>query len=115
MTLHAAKGLEFRFVFLAGVDDATLPHEGSIAEGRIEEERRLLYVGITRAKEQLAISFARRRRRFGEIIANRPSRFLAELPVADLHWSGRDSEQDAAHARDMASSHLARLASLLSD
>jgi ATP-dependent DNA helicase Rep len=102
-------------VFLVGVDDTTLPHEGSIEEGRIEEERRLLYVGITRAKEQLSLSYAKRRKRFGEIIANQPSRFLAELPADDLHWSGRDAEQDAAHRQELASSHIARLASLLAD
>jgi ATP-dependent DNA helicase Rep len=113
MTLHAAKGLEFRSVFLVGVDDATLPHEGSIEEGRIEEERRLLYVGITRAKENLSLSYAKRRKRFGEIIANQPSRFLKELPPDDIHWAGRDEEKDAAHKEEMASSHLARLASLL--
>ena len=115
MTLHSAKGLEFRFVFLVGVDDHTLPHEGSVAEGRIDEERRLMYVGITRAKEQLSLSYARRRKRFGEILHNEPSRFLKELPGEDLHWSGRDAEQDAAHAKELASSHIARLASLLAD
>jgi ATP-dependent DNA helicase Rep len=115
MTLHSAKGLEFRFVFLVGLDDATLPHEGSLAEGRVEEERRLMYVGITRAKEQLTLSYAKRRKRFGEILANEPSRFLGELPAEDLHWSGRDAEQDAAHRQELASSHIARLASLLAD
>jgi ATP-dependent DNA helicase Rep len=115
MTLHSAKGLEFRFVFLVGVDDATLPHEGSIAEGRIEEERRLMYVGITRAKEGLSISYAKRRKRFGEILANSPSRFLKELPGEDLHWSGRDAELDQAHKQDLARSHLARLAQMLAD
>ncbi|MFC5488998.1 UvrD-helicase domain-containing protein [Dokdonella soli] len=115
MTLHSAKGLEFRFVFLVGVDDNTLPHEGSVAEGRVEEERRLLYVGITRAKEQLSLSYAKRKKRFGEILVNEPSRFLKELPSADLHWSGQDPEQDAAHKQELASSHIARLASLLAD
>ena len=74
-----------------------------------------MYVGITRAKEQLTLSYARRKKRFGEIIANQPSRFLAELPAADLHWSGRDAEQDAAHKQELATSHLARLAAMLSD
>ncbi|MET0226224.1 MAG: UvrD-helicase domain-containing protein [Dokdonella sp.] len=115
MTLHSAKGLEFRFVFLVGLEDGTLPHEGSLAEGRVEEERRLMYVGITRAKDQLTLSYAKRKRRFGEIIANEPSRFLKELPGGDLHWSGRDAEQDAAHKQELASSHIARLASLLAD
>ncbi|MEO5621987.1 MAG: UvrD-helicase domain-containing protein [Dokdonella sp.] len=115
MTLHSAKGLEFRFVFLVGVEDGTLPHEGSLADGRVEEERRLMYVGITRAKEQLTLSFAKRKRRFGEILANEPSRFLKELPGDDLHWSGRDVEQDAILKKDLASSHIARLSSLLAD
>jgi ATP-dependent DNA helicase Rep len=115
MTLHSAKGLEFRFVFLVGLDDATLPHEGSLAEGRVEEERRLMYVGITRAKEQLTLSYAKRKKRFGEIIVNEPSRFLKEMPGEDLHWSGRDAEQDAVHRQELASSHIARLANLLAD
>ena len=115
MTLHSAKGLEFRFVFLVGVEQGTLPHEASLAEGRIEEERRLFYVGITRAKERLCVSYAARSRRYGEIVMNEPSRFLAELPADDLHWDGRDAEQDADAKRELASSHIARLANLLAD
>jgi len=115
MTLHSAKGLEFRFVYLTGVEDGTLPHASSIEEGRIEEERRLLYVGITRAKERLCLSYAARSRRFGEIQSNEPSRFLAELPQSDLHWDGRDAEQDAEAKHELASSHIARLAHLLAD
>ncbi|MGH8172945.1 MAG: UvrD-helicase domain-containing protein [Rhodanobacteraceae bacterium] len=115
MTLHSAKGLEFRFVTIVGLEEGSLPHEGSISEGRIEEERRLMYVGITRAKEQVALMYAKRKRRYGEIIANEPSRFLKELPAGDLHWSGRDAELDTAHREEMASSHLARLANLLAD
>ncbi|NCT66611.1 MAG: UvrD-helicase domain-containing protein [Rhodanobacteraceae bacterium] len=115
MTLHSAKGLEFRFVFLVGVDDNTLPHEGSLAEGRVEEERRLMYVGITRAKELLSLSYAKRKKRFGEIILNEPSRFLKEMPGEDLHWSGRDSEQDAEHRKEVAASSIAKLAALFGD
>jgi len=115
MTLHSAKGLEFRFVYIVGVEDGTLPHAGSIDEGRTEEERRLFYVGITRAKERLCLSYASRSRRYGEIIANEPSRFLAELPPDDLHWDGRDAELDAETKREVAGSHIARLASLLAD
>jgi ATP-dependent DNA helicase Rep len=115
MTLHSAKGLEFRFVYLVGVEDGMLPHEGSIEEGRLEEERRLMYVGITRAKEHLSLSYSGRRRRYGEIVSNKPSRFLSELPADDVHWTGRDVEKDQLHAREMASSHIARLASLLAD
>jgi len=115
MTMHSAKGLEFRFVYIVGVEDGTLPHAGSLEEGRLDEERRLFYVGITRAKERLCLAYAARSRRYGEIVANEPSRFLAELPQDDLHWDGRDAEQDAETKREVASSHLARLASLLAD
>lgn len=115
MTLHSAKGLEFGFVFIVGVEDGSFPHEGSIDEGRLDEERRLMYVGITRAKQQLALSFARRKKRFGEIINNDPSRFITELPAGDLHWSGRDAEQDEAQRKDVASSSIAKLAALFGD
>jgi ATP-dependent DNA helicase Rep len=115
MTLHSAKGLEFRFVYLIGVEEGTLPHAAVIEEGRVEEERRLFYVGMTRAKERLCLSYAARSRRYGEVQHNEPSRFLAELPQSDLHWDGRDAEQDAEAARESASSHIARLASLLAD
>jgi ATP-dependent DNA helicase Rep len=115
MTLHSAKGLEFRFVTIAGAEDGTLPHAGSIDEGRLEEERRLFYVGITRARERLCLAYASRSRRYGEVHANEPSRFLAELPPDDLHWDGRDAEQDAETKREVAGSHIARLASLLAD
>ncbi|HKE49532.1 MAG TPA: UvrD-helicase domain-containing protein [Rhodanobacteraceae bacterium] len=115
MTLHSAKGLEFRFVTLVGLEEGSLPHEGSLAEGRVEEERRLLYVGVTRAKEQVALLYAKRSRRYGEFVANEPSRFLKELPADDLHWSGRDAEKDAEHKKELASSAIARLADLLAD
>jgi len=115
MTLHSAKGLEFRFVYLCGVAEGTLPHAAVIEEGNVEEERRLFYVGMTRAKERLCLSYATRARRYGELRHDEPSRFLSELPPADLHWDGRDAEQDAEVRREVASSHLERLASLLSD
>ncbi|HET9034407.1 MAG TPA: UvrD-helicase domain-containing protein [Dokdonella sp.] len=115
MTLHSAKGLEFRFVFIVGVEEGSFPHEASIDEGRLDEERRLMYVGITRAKEHLSLSFTRRKRRFGEIIANDPSRFLGELPASDLHWSGRDSEQDEVQRKEVANSSIAKLAALFDD
>ncbi|MGH8090893.1 MAG: UvrD-helicase domain-containing protein [Rudaea sp.] len=112
MTLHSAKGLEFRFVYLIGVEQGTLPHAASLDEGRLDEERRLFYVGITRAKERLCLAWAERSRRYGETIANEPSRFLAELPQADLHWDGRDAEQDAEVKRETAAAHIARLAQM---
>jgi ATP-dependent DNA helicase Rep len=113
MTLHAAKGLEFRFVFIVGCEDGTLPHEGAIDEGRIEEERRLMYVGITRAKELLTLSWSAKTRRWGEVHTNQPSRFLQELPQADLHWQGKDPEADKEVTRETAESHMARIKAML--
>jgi DNA helicase-2/ATP-dependent DNA helicase PcrA len=84
MTLHSAKGLEFPVVFLAGVEEGLFPHARSMEEeGGLEEERRLCYVGMTRAKERLYVSYARSRTIFGTTVPGIPSRFLDELP-ADL-------------------------------
>ncbi|MCG6116801.1 MAG: UvrD-helicase domain-containing protein [Aquimonas sp.] len=115
MSLHGSKGLEFRYVFIVGVHEGSLPHDASLDEGRIEEERRLMYVGITRAKELLHLSYPKRARRFGEVVKNEPSRFLTEIPAAELHWIGRDAEKDAERKEDVAASHIARLAALLGD
>lgn len=90
MTMHAAKGLEFPHVFIAGFEEGILPHHASLEEDRLGEERRLAYVGITRAKNTLTLSFANRRKRQGEIIECEPSRFLSELPEDDLAWEGKD-------------------------
>jgi DNA helicase-2/ATP-dependent DNA helicase PcrA len=80
MTLHNAKGLEFRAVFMLGMEDGIFPHSRSIEENDIEEERRLCYVGMTRAKERLTLTHAARRSLYGRTDANLPSRFLDELP-----------------------------------
>jgi DNA helicase-2/ATP-dependent DNA helicase PcrA len=82
MTLHSAKGLEFPMVFIVGMEDGLFPHQRSVMEagGRLEEERRLCYVGITRAREQLCLSHAEVRRMFGSENHCRPSRFLNEIP-----------------------------------
>ena len=87
-TLHAAKGLEYPHVYLAGFEENLLPHRNAIALDTIEEERRLAYVGITRAQRTLALSFCRSRKRFGQIETVEPSRFLAELPADELAWDG---------------------------
>ena len=115
MTLHGAKGLEFAFVFIVGLEDGLLPHEASIEEGRLEEERRLLYVGITRAKRLLHLSYARLARRFGETSKVTPSRFLDELPAAELHIIGRDAQQDTERSQEHATAAIARLAALFGE
>ncbi len=80
LTLHNAKGLEFRAVFMLGLEEGIFPHVRSLEENSLEEERRLCYVGMTRAKERLTLTHAMRRNLFGRSEANLPSRFLDELP-----------------------------------
>ncbi|MFT5706356.1 MAG: ATP-dependent DNA helicase Rep [Oceanospirillaceae bacterium] len=93
MTLHASKGLEFAHVFLIGMEEEILPHRNSIENGDIEEERRLMYVGITRAKVTLTMTLARQRKQFGEVLECTPSRFLEELPQDSLQIEG-NGEKD---------------------
>lgn len=93
MTLHAAKGLEFKNVILAGLEEGILPSNQSIGQENVEEERRLFYVGITRAQEKLCITTSKYRNVFGKLDEQRPSRFLQEIPVhlaqrqPAAHWS----------------------------
>ncbi|MFD4961110.1 ATP-dependent helicase [Microbacterium sp. NPDC058389] len=87
MTLHTAKGLEYDAVFLTGVEEDLIPHRISAGEpGGPQEERRLFYVGITRARQRLYLSLAMTRAQFGEVTVAMPSRFLQEIPVELLHW-----------------------------
>ena len=113
MTLHAAKGLEFPCVYLVGMEEGILPHQMSEADHPIEEERRLAYVGITRAQRVLTLSLARRRRRGGEVVTCLPSRFLEELPPDSIEWFGREGERDEVKSKALAQSHLATLKHLL--
>ncbi len=91
MTLHAAKGLEFPRVFLVGFEENILPHRSSVEADTVEEERRLAYVGITRAQQNLTLSYARTRRRYGKTEECQPSRFLEELPREDLNIDGSNT------------------------
>lgn len=88
MTLHASKGLEFPHVFMVGMEEDLLPHRNSIDENNIEEERRLAYVGITRAQKTLSMTYAAKRKQFGETADTTPSRFLDELPEEDVEREG---------------------------
>jgi len=114
MTLHAAKGLEFPVVFLAGCEEELLPHRANLEGPGLEEERRLAYVGITRAQRRLVLSYARRRKRFGETLECTPSRFLEELPAETLEWEGR-VELSPEEKKARAHTAIAGLRSMLAD
>jgi ATP-dependent DNA helicase Rep len=112
MTLHGAKGLEFPNVYIVGFEEELLPHRTSIEENSIEEERRLAYVGITRAQQMLTLTLCKQRKRQGDSASIVPSRFLEELPLECLHWPEKMASPEDKQAN--AQSHLAGLRALLS-
>jgi len=112
-TLHAAKGLEFPHVFIIGAEEDILPFRDS-DEKQIEEERRLMYVGITRAERSLQISYCNRRKRGKDWMACEPSRFLEEMPEDELIYAGGHADAAPTVTRDEGMDKLARLKAMLS-
>jgi ATP-dependent DNA helicase Rep len=110
-TIHAAKGLEFGHVFLVGAEEDILPHRESVENGTLEEERRLMYVAITRAQRSLTISYCKRRKRAGELQSCEPSRFIAEIASDDIRQSGQDADPVA--QRQHGNDRLANIKAML--
>jgi ATP-dependent DNA helicase Rep len=119
MTLHSAKGLEFKHVFLVGMEENILPHQNTIESDEvngtngIEEERRLAYVGITRAQRTLTFSYCTHRKKYGDILECQPSRFLGELPEDDLEWVNK-KQLSADVVKERGKANLAHLKTMLS-
>ncbi len=112
LTLHAAKGLEFPYVHMIGVEENLLPHQASADAQNIEEERRLAYVGITRAQKNITLHYCAQRKRYGELIACEPSRFLDELPEKDIEWPDK-TELDPSIKKQRSQANLAQLKDFL--
>ncbi|MGO3874592.1 UvrD-helicase domain-containing protein [Psychrobacter celer] len=114
MTLHAAKGLEFDFVYIMGLEEEMLPHRNSIISETIEEERRLMYVGITRARRELTLTLATQRRAGGQMRVTSESRFLDELPEDHLDWPAKAKKKKASKDPEkVADEYLANIRALL--
>ncbi|MDX8405095.1 MAG: UvrD-helicase domain-containing protein [Mariprofundus sp.] len=111
MTVHAAKGLEFDQVYVIGMEDGIFPHRNALEENRMEEERRLMYVAMTRARFVLTLSYVTARRRFGLIEKSAPSPFLKEPDQSVLRWV--DREVDSEDAREEAEDHMAAMRKML--
>ncbi|EEY39786.1 DNA helicase Rep [Vibrio mimicus] len=109
MTLHASKGLEFPYVYLIGAEEGILPHQTSIDEENVEEERRLMYVGITRAQRELTFMVCKERRQFGELIKPSQSRFLDELPQDDIEWEVKKKPVSQEERMVKGQAHIANL------
>ncbi|ENM3936564.1 TPA: DNA helicase Rep [Vibrio cholerae] len=112
MTLHASKGLEFPYVYLIGAEEGILPHQTSIDEENVEEERRLMYVGITRAQRELTFMVCKERRQFGELIKPTQSRFLDELPQEDIEWEVKKKVVTQEERMAKGQAHIANLRSM---
>ncbi len=114
MTLHAAKGLEFNYVYIMGLEEEMLPHRNSIMSETVEEERRLMYVGITRARRELTLTLATQRRAGGQMRVTSESRFLDELPEDHVDWPAKAKKKKATKDPEaVADEYLANIRALL--
>ncbi len=113
MTLHASKGLEFPYVYLLGMEEGVLPHQSSIDEDNVDEERRLAYVGITRAQREMNFLLCKERRQYGELIKPQPSRFLDELPYDDVLWEEDKPKPTQAEQQQKGVANIANLRAML--
>jgi ATP-dependent DNA helicase Rep len=113
MTLHSSKGLEFPYVFIVGMEEGLLPHQSSIDEDNIDEERRLAYVGITRAQKVLFMTLVKERRQYGEVFNPEPSRFLHELPQDDLVWEHKKPKVSAQERQQKSQVGIANLRDMM--
>ena len=109
MTIHAAKGLEFPVVYLAGCEQRLFPHQMAIDEGSLEEERRLCYVAMTRAKDRLFLTYAQKRRVMNMVTVRRPSMFIDEIPAEFIEFSTPSELKDPQENRELASDYLAQI------
>jgi len=107
MTVHAAKGLEFDHVYIVGMEDGSFPHKNAVEEQRLEEERRLMYVAVTRARFFLTLSYSAKRRRYGQIESMMPSPFLQELSGEFVEWVDREPDCDS--SREEVDAHMASI------
>lgn len=115
ITMHAAKGLEFPHVYIVGVEDGILPHNRSVNEGSLDEERRLFYVGITRARERLTLTYCAKRSRYGTTERCSPSRFIEEIPKTMYEFTDYEKLMKEPASEEEAENFFADLHSLLSD
>ena len=115
ITLHAAKGLEFQAVYMVGVEEGILPHKRSLEEGTKEEERRLFYVGMTRAMERLTMSYCVNRKKYGEVIRGEPSSFLEELDPTYIDVMSSDEAVGAPLEDGDAQAYFSRMKEMLEE
>ncbi len=115
MTVHAAKGLEFSHVFVVGMEAGTFPHKTALEENRLEEERRLMYVAMTRARHRLTLSYAKAQKKFGQVEKLAPSPFLREIDKEVLYWVDEDTgtEEDKAESKAEVDAHRAAIRDIL--